>query len=112
MNLAVLLFYCNEAPRLSTFTREWAERSVQVSADHLYTQSGGRVAGTFKVFDWHQLDISSTKWGELGMAAVPEVLPKFAEVLEKKGVVVNFDSYTHFLVGIDVDPAASWGTTR
>jgi hypothetical protein len=112
MNLAVLLFYCNEAPRLSTFTREWAERAVQVSADHLYVQSGGRVTVTFKVFDWHQLHISSTEWGKFGIEAVPKVLPKFAEALKAKGEEdPRFDSYTHFLVGIDVDPAASWGTT-
>lgn len=104
MNLAVLLLYCNDAPRLSTFTRAWAERAVQVSANHLFVQSGGRESITFKVFDWHQLHISSTRWGELDMDAIPAVLPEVAEALS-----VSFDGYTHYLAGIDVTPPGGGG---
>ena len=33
MNLGVLLLYCNDNPRVTTFTRNWAEAAVKTVAD-------------------------------------------------------------------------------
>jgi hypothetical protein len=105
VNLGVLLLYCNDNPRVTTFTRAWAEAAVQSVADYVFAQSGGRESVSFKVFDWYELDMTSTEWGALGMGAGVAVRPKVADALG-----VDLDPYTHILIGIDV-PGASGGTT-
>lgn len=102
MNLGVLLLYCNDNPRVTTFTRNWAEAAVKTVADYFYVQSGGRESITFKVFEWAQLTMPSTQWGALGMGAGPAVRADY--------INPSSDQYTHVLIGIDV-PGASDGTT-
>jgi hypothetical protein len=105
VNLGVLLLYCNDNPRVTTFTRNWAEAAVQSVADYVFAQSAGRESVSFKVFDWYELDMTSAEWLALGMGAGAAVRPKVADALD-----VDLDPYTHILIGIDV-PGASGGTT-
>ena len=78
MNLGVLLLYCEDNPRVTAFTRDWAEVAVQSVADYVLAQSGGRESVSFEVFEWHELQMTSTQWGDLGMAAGPAVRPQVA----------------------------------
>ena len=111
MKLGVLLLYCKDTPRVSTFSRDWAERAVQEVADYIFAQSGGRESITFEVFEWFPLEMTPKEWLDLGFDAGPKVRPIVA-----KGLGVNLDPFTHIVMAIDYPAgpgydAASGGTT-
>jgi hypothetical protein len=105
LNLGVLLLYCKEG-RVTTFTRAWAERAVQRSADYFYAQSGGQQTITSKVYDWIKLDLTEQQWLALGTGAIDTL----RSVIEAKIAPDKLSSYDHILVGIDT-PTSGGGTT-
>jgi hypothetical protein len=107
MNVAVLLFYCNDNPRETGFTRDWAEKAVQVTGDYLAAQSAGRVTVTWQVFEWVELDMTAAQWIALSAQGITSVLPV---VQAQLGDAVDLDGFDHYLVGIDVQGAGG-GTT-
>jgi hypothetical protein len=104
MNLGVLLLFCKEG-RMTSFTREWAERAIQRVADYVLAQSGGRETISFKVYDWIKLPMTAAEWGALGFGAYSSVRPTVEQEVGE-----SLDPYTHILIGIDV-PQASGGAT-
>ena len=104
MNLGVLLLSV-KAPRVTTFTREWAVRAVQRSVDYFAAQSGGRQSITFKVFDWVALDLTPDEWVALGFSAHTSQTP----FIESK-IGESLTPFDHLLIGLD-HPAAGGGTT-
>jgi hypothetical protein len=105
INVGVLLLFCNDNPRVTTFSREWAERALKVTQDYITAQSGHRQRIIYQVFDWFEMPISSDEWGALSSAGIDSVRP-----VVEKGLRIDTDSFDHILIGIDV-PGAGGGTT-
>jgi hypothetical protein len=104
MNLGVLLLSV-KAPRVSTFTRDWAQRAVQRTVNYFGAQSAGREPIGFKVFDWVALDLTPDEWSALGFSAHTS---QRAFIETKIGE--SLTPFTHLLIGID-HPESSGGTT-
>jgi len=105
MNLGVLLLFCKDTARVTTFTRDWAQAAIQNVAAYLKDQSGGREILTFKVFDWYKMDKTAQEWVDLGTGAYSVVGPEFERDRDE-----DLSPFTHILIGID-HPLSSGGTT-
>lgn len=107
MRMGVLLFWCNDNPRVTSFTKEWAEQALQVTAQYIHDQSAGRQTISANVFEWFELDMTANEWIALSSQGIAPVLEVVEPEMGEKGLRERYD---HILVGIDV-PMASGGTT-
>ena len=103
--VGVFLLFCNDNPRVTTFSRDWAEKALGVTARYFSAQSGWRQSLRTEVFDWYEMPINSTEWLNLSSQGIDSVRP-----LVEEGTGTTFSSFDHVLIGIDV-PGASGGTT-
>ncbi|MDM0002987.1 hypothetical protein QTI24_30685 [Variovorax sp. J22P240] len=105
MRVAILPVYCAGTERQSTFNKAWLERVASETEAYFATQSGGRVTLTFKVFDWHQIAMTTKDWAAAGFLVGRKVYE--AMVSDK---LLSRDDFDHFVVLID-DATSSLGVT-
>jgi len=105
LKIAVCLLFCNDNPRVTSFTRAGAERALNVTTDYLWAQSGGRQTLSTTVFDWAELPVDSTEWVARSSQGIDAVRPMIEEKIGS-----SLADFAHILIGIDV-PGAGGGTT-
>lgn len=100
MHVGVLLLYCKDTPRGTTFTAGWAKRALAEVSDFFASQSGGRTSLTWDVKDWQEVPFTPDEWHALGLGAAQAVADALGFTLP----------YEHVVVVID-EPASSGGTS-
>jgi hypothetical protein len=105
LKIAVCLLFCNDNPRVTSFTRVGAERALDVTKEYLWTQSGGRQTLDVTVFDWVELPVDANEWVTRSSQGIDAVRP----MIEDK-IGSSLADFAHILIGIDV-PGAGGGTT-
>ena len=105
LRVGVFLLFCNDNPRVTTFSRDWAARAMDVIGRYFSTQSGRRQSVVSTVTDWIQLPITTQDWMSVSAAGIDSVRPL---IEQQTGVAI--ENIDHVLIGIDV-PGAGGGTT-
>ena len=96
MNIGVLLVSCKDSGRVTTLSRDWIHLAVGHAAGYFLRMSGGRQKIAFRVYEWHQLDMTSDGWNAAGLQVGDTVIPAVA-----KGLHADLSHHDHFAIVID-----------